>query len=42
MQRLESHLHTPLSPELGQYGDMSEALSPTKTPKVGFVSLGCP
>jgi ribosomal protein S12 methylthiotransferase len=21
---------------------MSEALSPTKTPKVGFVSLGCP
>ena len=28
--------------ELGQYGAMSEAIAPTKTPKVGFVSLGCP
>ena len=28
--------------ELGQYRDMSEALSPQKIPKVGFVSLGCP
>ena len=28
--------------ELGQYGVMSEAIAPTKTPKVGFVSLGCP
>ena len=33
---------TGLTPELGQYGDMSEAIAPTKTPKVGFVSLGCP
>ena len=28
--------------ELGQYAVMSEAIAPTKTPKVGFVSLGCP
>ena len=40
--RLNPTVRTAGSPELGQYGNMSEALSPTKAPKVGFVSLGCP